>query len=97
MDSSNSKKYHTKAQHSKRPEHNHQKKWDTWDYPLDLPLPKLPAIPSLTQHKAKVHHNQQDVCMKELELMKEILEKVNKGIYMNLLAFQAPNRIYNSD
>jgi hypothetical protein len=62
----------------KDPDTTIRKKWDTWDYPLDLPLPKLPAIPSLPQHKAKVHHNQQDVCMKELELMKEILEKANK-------------------
>jgi hypothetical protein len=35
--------------------------------------------------------------MEDLELMKEILEKIKQGINMNLLAFQAPNRIYYSD
>ncbi len=35
--------------------------------------------------------------MKDLELMKNILEKANKGIDMNLLAFRAPDRTYYSN
>ena len=35
--------------------------------------------------------------MKDLELMKEILEKAKNGIDMNLLAFRAPDRTYYSD
>ena len=38
-----------------------------------------------------------DTCMKDLELMKEILEKAKNGIDMNLLAFRSPDRIYYSD
>ena len=38
-----------------------------------------------------------DICMKDLELMKEILEKAKNGIDMNLLAFRAPDRTYYSD
>jgi hypothetical protein len=35
--------------------------------------------------------------MKDLDLMKEILVKVNKGSDMNLFAFQAPDHTYYSD
>jgi hypothetical protein len=35
--------------------------------------------------------------MKDLDLMKEILVKANKGIDMNLLTFRAPDHKYYSD
>jgi len=38
-----------------------------------------------------------DTCMKNWELMKEILAKAKNGIDMNLLAFRAPDRTYYSD
>jgi hypothetical protein len=36
-------------------------------------------------------------CMKDLELMQEILDKAKAGINMNLLAFHDPNQIYYSE
>ncbi len=38
-----------------------------------------------------------DKCAKDLVLMQQILDKVQKGIDMNLLAFRAPDQIYYSD
>ena len=38
-----------------------------------------------------------EICVKDLELMQPILDKVEKGIDMNLLAFRSPDRIYYSD
>jgi hypothetical protein len=38
-----------------------------------------------------------DTCMKDLDLMKEILVKVNKGIDLKLLTFWAPDCTYYSD
>jgi len=38
-----------------------------------------------------------DMCMKDLELMKESLAKAKLGIDMNLLAFVAPDQTYYSD
>jgi hypothetical protein len=36
-------------------------------------------------------------CVRDLELMQEVLDKAKKGIDMNLLAFRSPDRIYYSD
>jgi hypothetical protein len=38
-----------------------------------------------------------EICVKDLELMQSILDKMKKGIDMNLLAFWSPDQIYNSD
>jgi len=38
-----------------------------------------------------------DTCAMDLELMQQILDKVKKGIDMNLLAFRSPDCIYYSD
>ncbi len=38
-----------------------------------------------------------DKCAKDLVLMQQILDKAQKGINMNLLAFRAPDQIYYSD
>jgi hypothetical protein len=36
-------------------------------------------------------------CLKDLELMLEVLDTAKKGIDMNLLAFRSPDRVYYSD
>jgi hypothetical protein len=38
-----------------------------------------------------------DKCIRDLDLMQEVLDKAKNGVDMNLLAFRSPDRIYYLD